>query len=71
MATITIENVPDSFVEKHFRTTFSFEEVKIAPKKVQKDPTIALQALMDDPENTSYGPFEWEEINNFLKSLMK
>ena len=71
MATITIEDVPETFVKKYFRTTFSYNEVKIEPKKIEKDPTIKLQKLIEDPENTSYGPFEWEEINNFLKSLMK
>jgi hypothetical protein len=58
MATITIEDVPETFVKKYFRTTFSYNEVKIEPKKIEKDPTIKLQKLIEDPENTSYGPFE-------------
>lgn len=67
MATLTIENVPDKLI-KNLWTTVSFENVKIIKRK---DPTIRLQRLMDDPENISYWPFEWEEINNYLKNLMK
>lgn len=33
MATITIENVPETFIKKYFKTTFSYDEVKIEPKK--------------------------------------
>ncbi len=71
MATIIIENVPEALAKKYFKTTFSYEEVKFEPKEIEKDPTIRLQKLIEDPENTSYGPFEWEEVSDFLKSLMK
>lgn len=71
MATITIEDVPETFIIKYYKTTFSFNEIKIEPKKIQIDPTIRLQKLLEDPENITYWPFEWEDINNFLKSLMK
>ncbi len=67
MATITIENVPETFIKKHFRTTFSYDEVKFQPKKIQKDPTIRLQKLVEDPDNTSYWPFDNAE--DFLKHL--
>lgn len=42
MATITIKNVPESLAKKYFKTTFSYEEVKFEPKKIEKDPTIRL-----------------------------
>lgn len=67
MATITIKDVPETFVKKYFKTTFSYDEVKIEPKKIQKDPTIRLQKLLEDPENISYGPFDNAE--DFLKHL--
>lgn len=71
MATITIENVPETLVKKYYKTTFSYNEVMFEPKKIEKDPTIRLQKLIEDPENISFWPFEWEDITNFLKSLMK
>jgi len=33
MATIIIENVPETFVKKYFKTTFSYDEVEFKPKK--------------------------------------
>jgi tyrosyl-tRNA synthetase len=54
MATIIIENVPDTFVKKYFKTAFSYDEVRIIPKKIEKDPTIRLQKMIENPENTSY-----------------
>lgn len=33
MATITIENVPEAFIKKYYKTTFSYDEVKFEPKK--------------------------------------
>ena len=70
MATITIKNVPETFVKKYFKTTFSYNELEIKPRtrKIRKDPTIRLQKLVDDPENISYWPFTPEE---FLAEMKK
>ncbi len=72
MTTITIENVPDNVVKRLWNKV-SFTSINITKKRVytKKDPTIMLQKLVDDPENISYGPFEWEEVSNYLKGLMK
>lgn len=43
----------------------TFWELKI--KLEQKDPTIRLQKLVDDPNNTSYWPFN--NADDFLKHL--
>jgi len=67
MATITIENVPQSFIEKYTKTTFSFEEVALKPKKVFKDPTIEIQKKVEDPSNKRFGPFD--NVEAFLEHL--
>ena len=68
MATITIENVPESFVKKYLKTIFSFDEVRIEPKNIQKDPTVRLQKMLEDPENISYGPMS---VDDFISEMKK
>jgi hypothetical protein len=66
MATITIENVPESVVETYW-TNINYDEIKFQPKKVKKDPTIRLQKLIEDPNNTSYGPMSIEDFISEMK----
>lgn len=70
MATIIIEDVPEIFVKKVW-TSIKFNDFNIVKKRrilaKKKDPTIRLQKLVDDPKNTSYGPFD--NVNDFLKHL--
>lgn len=70
MATITIEDVPDTFVKKVW-TSIKFDDFSIVKKRriltKQKDPTIRLQKLVDDPNNTSYGPMSVDEFISEMK----
>ncbi|NDK08641.1 hypothetical protein EOM39_05380 [Candidatus Gracilibacteria bacterium] len=70
MATITIEDVPDTFVKK-VGTSIKFDDFSIVKKRriltKQKDPTIRLQKLVDDPNNTSYGPMSVDEFISEMK----
>lgn len=71
MATITIENVPETIVKKFNKTVFSYNEVIFNTSRKRKDPTIKLQKLVNDQKNISYWPFQWAEVDTFLKNLMK
>ena len=63
MATITIENVPEKTVAK-FGTRVSFSSISLTKKK--NDPTLALQSLIQESENTSSDFMSWED---FLKEM--
>lgn len=68
MATITIENVPESTVQQ-IGDRVDFCDIKISKKRwARKDPTIRLQKLVDDPENTSYGPFSPDDFLAKMKT---
>lgn len=68
MATITIENVPETFIKK-FWTKVSFSTISISKKRIytKKDPTIRLQKMVEDPENISYWPFD--NVNDAINFL--
>lgn len=71
MATIIIEDVPEIFVKKVW-ASIKFNDFTIVKKRrlviEQKDPTIRLQKLVDDPRNTSYGPMS---VDNFISEMKK
>lgn len=67
MATITIEDVPETYIKKIWKRV-KFDDIKISKKKlVKNDPTIRLQKLINAPNNTSYGPMSVEEFISEMK----
>lgn len=51
MATITIENVPETFVKKYYKTTFSYNEIIFKPKGISNisyDESILDEAIRSD-----------------------
>lgn len=65
MTTITLDKVPQSIV-KRYGTSIDY---KAYNKYILKDKINALKNAFYDPQNDSYGPFEWEQAIKFLKVL--
>ncbi len=51
MASITLEDVPDTFIQK-YGTTLRFSAFTVTPRKQ------SFRERMEDPSNMSYGPFD-------------
>jgi len=51
MATVTLENVPDTFIKKYGKAV-NFASFEITPRKK------TLKERMEDSKNTQYGPFD-------------
>lgn len=60
MATVTFEDVPDTFVKKYWRIV-SFRSFQVAPKKTFRE-------QMEDPTNISHGPYSSDEFIAIQKS---
>jgi hypothetical protein len=61
MATVTFEDVPDTFVKQYWATV-KFTAFQITPKKK------SFRERMEDPENARYGPYSGEEFVNIMKT---
>ena len=61
MASITLEDVPETFIQK-YGTTIRFSAFTVTPRKQ------SFRERMEDPSNTSYGPFTPEEFLAVQKS---
>lgn len=75
MATITIENVPESEIIKYWdKINYSDIKISILSKKDKNRLewlwAKEIEEKFYNKEDDSYGPFVWEENKTFLKSLM-
>jgi hypothetical protein len=61
MATVILENVPDTFVKKYGKSV-NFTSFDITPRKQ------SFRERMEDPENTTHGPFSGEEFMQIMQS---
>ena len=61
MATVTIEDAPDTFV-KQYGNTINFSAFSVTPRKK------SFRERMEDPSNTSHGHYTPEEFLTIQKS---
>lgn len=59
MAVITIEDVPESVINRIWAKVY-FSQINISKKRIyqKKDPTVKLNKIVNDPDNLNYGPFD-------------